>query len=940
MDTHFYNRTARDLLSVHSIQPVAAVTTTGDITTLTGNFIATTGTLELGGVLNDNTENKLLVIDAATNLIEYRDVSSLPNRFDRELNTFNDVTFESVKIRDVGDTSYMDITTDNSSTNLVSKSDFTGAKEVVISHSTTGLTTFKLENSNITAGSQAQLNIDSTDDSYISFRDDGVSNKFHIGLNEGASEFRITRGSSGMDSTVALSVDLSENVLLNTMSVFSMPEDIISREKLMVWDSTSKTVLWKDMANLPLITDFPIITIDGGTLTMDTLFDDYANFTLDSADATRSKFFTFTGDTSGVLLQTLINNNIGAAAHAGISIQTDVSGTNAGGNELIIYETLANSSWTNGRQKSTDTFRWDYNAATSSYLVGSADTKMFLDTSGNLDIDGSLSLKSGNTIISSINDSETGFLQTPAITTGSKRFIFNSDTTNDVTAFIQNQNAGAAAHSAVLLQTDRLACTGGGGNQVILYDTCSIGGWEAGRQRTTNTFRWNYGLPSYLTDDANTRMVLGNSGTLQLKKSGDNGVTFEPINDSYTILRQVPAVTTGNKQFQFRSNTSNDVMCVDVFNDSAAATAHTATCTYSQATGGNNMHKFIKQGTGNWSMGYQSGTNDFRLNWDTVGNDNLTNDANTKLFLDTAGNLDIDGTLSLNSSNVVITGVSDSFTSIKQTPAITTGEKFVNYESESSGGVQIEVNNLSNVATANSGFRARIATGSSGNMYTSYFNNGTGQWIEGYQGGTNDHRWNWDTVGSDVLNTDANTRMILDTSGNLDINGTLTSSPADTILDSYVGTISDTGVLNKAIRTAFSATNDQTLSTTIVSAIGAYYTMNSGGWGTAYNQFTGDWTSVAGANVTYSGTQDGIVTISGNMVFTASNNDIVELAIFQNAGRRVGSRTVVVNGNSSNLSVQVNIALVVGDVITLKVANHSTTTDIITRSGWMNIVSV
>lgn len=533
--------------------------------------------LELTGILQDDTQTKLLVLDSVTDVMEFRNVSSLPvvNPFDQDLNRADLVRFQRVDVYNPATDDRVDITTDATGTQYRSSSTvFTGPKEINLSHTSNDDTvTFKFENRSITAGTDAQLNIDADDDAYISFTDDGISNKYHIGYNAGVDQFRIVHGNNAMDSTTALYVDAAENVWVSKLKIGTVLEDFVPSTKMLMWDDRfgEGGVKWKDISTLPALNPF-------------------------DQDLNKANEVEFS--------------------------QIAIDGTN-----------------------------------------------LLIDTS---------------------SDSFAEFYQTPVVTTGFKQFTFSSDTSDSNVAInIRNRNANANAHSSVLLQTDIDALAGDGGNSFITYHSSNLGGWVAGKQKSTNTYRWNY----------------------------------------------------------------------------------------------------------------SAGTSDF-------------------------------------------------------------------------------------------------------------------------------------------LTIDANTKMLLENTGALTITAALTSSPADTILDSYVGTISDTGVLNKAIRTAYSATNDQTLSTTVISVVGTYYTVNSGGWGTAYNQFTGDWTAAAGPNITYSGTRDGIVTISGNMVFTASNNDIVELAIYQNASRRVGSRTVIINGNESTLSVQVNIALVVGDVITLKVANHTTTTDVISRSGWMNIVSV
>lgn len=150
----------------------------------------------------------------------------------------------------------------------------------------------------------------------------------------------------------------------------------------------------------------------------------------------------------------------------------------------------------------------------------------------------SLSLNNDNTIISSGDDSNTLFLQTPAIATGAKSFIFNSDTTNDVNLFVQNQNGGASAHTGIFLQTDADACAGNGGNTYIIYETCGLSGWTAGRQQTTNTFRWNYltSATDSLENDANTKMFLDTSGNLTLTGTANLGTTTQTSSATRSLV--------------------------------------------------------------------------------------------------------------------------------------------------------------------------------------------------------------------------------------------------------------------------------------------------------------------------------------------------------------------------------------------------------------------
>lgn len=71
-------------------------------TTDTPEFVG----LTLSAVANDDTENKLLVLDTATSLIQYRTVASLPaaNPFDQDLNTTDDATFNSITLPTTGAT--------------------------------------------------------------------------------------------------------------------------------------------------------------------------------------------------------------------------------------------------------------------------------------------------------------------------------------------------------------------------------------------------------------------------------------------------------------------------------------------------------------------------------------------------------------------------------------------------------------------------------------------------------------------------------------------------------------------------------------------------------------------------------------------------------------------------------------------------------------------
>ena len=415
----------------------------------------------------------------------------------------------------------------------------------------------------------------------------------------------------------------------------------------------------------------------------------------------------------------------------------------------------------------------------------------------------SLSLNNDNTIISSVNDSLTAVAQTPAVTTGLKDFIFQSETDDTSTRLlIQNRSANATAHSSLLLQTDADVCSGNGGNQCILYDSCSVGGWIVGRQRTTNTFRWNYDAigPEYLTNDANTKMYLASNGDLHLGRFlylNDNATTFQANGDSDAIVGQAPASTAGPKSFRFVSESTDSAVVMRVQNQANSLTGHSSIYLLRDAVlcngnAGNGTILFERCGFSKWEIGHQSSTDTFRFNYG-AGYDYLTNDAYTKMFLDTSGNLEIDGEMRIGNNNVIISTANDSITGFNQTPAVTTGQKeFVFTSASTDKPVLLSVRNFATGPNAHTGVSVFNSPGG-GNMFTKYFELGCCVWLSGFQTSTETFRWNYDAVGDDNLNIDANTKMSLSNTGDLTTNNLVLNGPAAD--PAYISMQSDNGTV-------------------------------------------------------------------------------------------------------------------------------------------------
>lgn len=85
------------------------------------------GVLTINNVIRDNTKTNLLTWDVVTKQVEYREISSLPNPFNQNLNTTNDVVFNTVTI-DSG-LLFTSINNDNTVPNLLTYSIDSGLVE-------------------------------------------------------------------------------------------------------------------------------------------------------------------------------------------------------------------------------------------------------------------------------------------------------------------------------------------------------------------------------------------------------------------------------------------------------------------------------------------------------------------------------------------------------------------------------------------------------------------------------------------------------------------------------------------------------------------------------------------------------------------------------------------------------------------------------------------
>jgi len=486
--------------------------------------------LTLTGIPNDDTEDKLIVIDAITDQLEYRNKSSL---HDQNLDTTGTPSWQSAGIKG---TEFVLSTFDDSFTRFHQAPAVTNNDKLFEFQSDTDTGAVRLDvnnNGNKSAGIKLTTKNTGTGNNFIQWENGG--NRWFSGVNKANNEFAVHYSPgdptdnlfNGANERLSLSNtgDLTTLGDINSDSLIlqTVPNDN-TETKLLVWNSTGKDVEYRDVTSLPIVNpfdqslnqadpvDFLSVDINNNTL-INSNTDSLSSFTQTPAITTGYKQFAFLSDTSdSPVVVEVINADLTATAHTGILLHNPSVG---GGNQLAIYETPTENQWTVGRQRTSDTFRWNNSAAGSGdFLTVDANTKMSLSNAGVLGLNGD------NLVINPSSDSVTLFEQTPAVTTGQKQFLFQSNTSDNLAGFfVENMNPTATAHVGMYFRADKLGCTGLGGNQCVIFESCGLSNWSVGHQKSTNTYRWNYSTiaSAYLTNDAKTQMKLSSTGDLALE---------------------------------------------------------------------------------------------------------------------------------------------------------------------------------------------------------------------------------------------------------------------------------------------------------------------------------------------------------------------------------------------------------------------------------------
>lgn len=808
-------------------------------------------------------------------------------------------------------------------------------------------------------------------------------------------EFSIHENSPTTDLNITGNADIGGTITVGSVSLDN------TEDKIVVWNSVDKTLEYRELATLnPFNQDlntfnsveFDSINLDGFTLMTST--QDKINFaqTPDPAVSTETIFAHESTIDNGAVILKVNNRNDTITAHSAIQVEMKAFGSfpDPGGNSVGIFNTYNSSSWTIGKERVSDEFKIAYNSSNSNFLTAPADEKLSLDSSGLLSVS-NLNLSNitqndtrtnilvldpsngvqfrdvtslpvvnpfdqdlntfdpvefdqvsinGNADITATSDSSLTINQTPAVLSGEKSMILSSETASNFILFVQNRSAAATAHTALILQTDRGACTGGGGNQCILYDTCSIGGWEVGKQRTTNTYRWNYGFPSYLTNDADTRMFLDTSGNLNMDGSltlEDNIVLSRTSeNDSRQVMTPVNQTVPASHTI---FNYSDQHFQLAVSNENATAGSHSVLTLRSDGAsannGGNNVILMSNDGgtTDSWNIGKKKTDSTFRWNYGNA--DYLTNDTNTKLKLSSLG------VLTLN-ENVVISAGNDSNMTSEQSPAITTGIKgFTHISDTSDSAVELQVYNKNNAATAHSGMYIRTdltaCSGNGGNQFIQFESCGLVGWTIGHQKSSDTFRWNRMVTASQYLTNDANTLMFLDNLGNLNINGALNQSGVALSVNApYYGGVETTGAGAKVKRTGVTLNNNSTLNVIAVAGIGTNYPITSG----VVRNFTlgTEWTNV-GSTLTYVGADIIYVQINGSVTVSGTSGDVIQVSILVNGTVYAASTTTVNGTQRHNMSCSYCDQVVSGQTVSLQVANLSAVRNFNVHSGHLSVSS-
>ena len=624
--------------------------------------------------------------------------------------------------------------------------------------------------------------------------------------------------------------------------------------------------------------EFKQVDIDGGDFLLSTFNDSFTRLHQTPAVTTGDKVFEFQTQTDTGAARIDLNN--AGNKSSGLKLQTK---TTSDGNAFIQYETGTNR-WFEGINKTNNEFAIHYSPGhPSDNLYNAANERLTLTNTGNLTVK-QLSIDETNLVIDTVDDCTSTFTQTPAPPNGLKTFTFKSTTNSGPVQVEANNTANnGTSHAAISIVTGTDNMTGGGGNTCAIYDNKGGNNFTVGHKKADETFRFNYGADptDYLETDALTQMTLTNTGNLTIpgglsssyidngqgnnilyymnqpvgnindvifntvtSTTSLNGVTVDinsgntiisSASDSLTDIIQTPAITTGNKDFKFTSNTSDSEVSIFAVNNNSTATAHASLKACAQLTGGNIFTKYLRIGFAQWVSGYQASTTNFRWNYDVTGNDNLDIDANTRMKLTSTGDLTTTGSVNasalllqtvpldntgtkllvwdstlktveyrdvtslpagnpfdqslntvdsveflqvdINGGNTIINSNNDSLTSITQTPAITTGFKDLAFLSNTSdSAVQLEVININSAATAHASLTlltdAVAASNSGGNQVIVYKTVGGGGngWTVGKQKSSESYRFDYKVGDSDFLTNDINTKMSLSNVGVLGLN--------------------------------------------------------------------------------------------------------------------------------------------------------------------------
>lgn len=463
MNGHYFNSLEKSIWTIHLTEPRTSIDVTGDLKI---GGIATLGTVE-----QDDTQDKVLVLNAATNVVEYRDAPTInTNIFNQDLNTFNNVSFRKVDINNNVDIESIF----PGEVRLILDSATPDAKFENVANATNGTVSLSIQNIAETVNAHSLLVSKSTKsaenvggNTAALFDNDG-GNKWIIGHKSSDNTFRFNNSTDASD---ILTDDANTKLLLES-------DGALTIAKNMRISSTSDTQ--HRIVMLPKGSQ-----TGGGSLLL-------AGF----------------ADQGYQLI--VSNENRTADSHSILTLTSDGLSGNLGGNNVIVLGNSAGVSdtWNFGKKKTDSSFRWNYGDA--DFLQDDTNTKMKLDSGGILTLNEDLT-------ITPSSDSVTLFSQQPDLTAGTKSFTFESSSSDSsVQLEVLNNQDVATAHSEVLIRTQF-----SGGNPIIRHFRSGFAVWVHGYQTSSNTYRWNLDGSGNdkLDNDTNTRMFLDGSGNLTLTGS-------------------------------------------------------------------------------------------------------------------------------------------------------------------------------------------------------------------------------------------------------------------------------------------------------------------------------------------------------------------------------------------------------------------------------------